>query len=136
MKPERISYELRVGTHVDDATLATFGVPVRPTAVPRRTLYRFRVPADRDLAHTLDLLFEHDVHVLEVRRCPPAPSRTRPVPPAADRAEPEETEGPPPAATDGVTAADARVLPFRRGPSRAAFSLGADDARPHQPSPG
>jgi hypothetical protein len=62
-------YELRVGTRVSEATLAAFRVPVRPTVVPRSTVYRLRVPADRDLAEVLQLLTERAVQVLEIRRC-------------------------------------------------------------------
>jgi hypothetical protein len=63
-------YELRVGTLVSEATLATFQVPMRPTAVPRNTVYRLRVRADRDLSEVLHLLTERAVQVLEIRRCP------------------------------------------------------------------
>ncbi|NYJ07534.1 hypothetical protein [Petropleomorpha daqingensis] len=62
-------YELRVGTRVSEAVLAAFRVPVRPTVVPRSTVYRLRVPADRDLAEVLQLLTEREVQVLEIRRC-------------------------------------------------------------------
>jgi hypothetical protein len=62
-------YELRVGTRVSEATLAAFRIPVRPTVVPRNTVYRLRVPADRDLAEVLQLLTASEVQVLEIRRC-------------------------------------------------------------------
>jgi hypothetical protein len=68
-------YELRVGTRVSEATLAAFRIPVRPTLVPRSTVYRLRVPADRDLAEVLRLLTEREVQVLEIRRCTEGPRR-------------------------------------------------------------
>ena len=77
MAAARTRYELRVGTVISEAALATFGVPVRPTAVPRRTVYRFRVPADRDLSEVLDRLTECDVQILEIRRCPEPRHRDR-----------------------------------------------------------
>jgi len=64
-----IRYELRVSTRVSEATLAAFRMAVRPTVVPRNTVYRLRVPADRDLAEVLQLLTEREVQVLEIRRC-------------------------------------------------------------------
>jgi hypothetical protein len=113
MGAARIRYELRVGTHVGTAALSTFGVPVRPTAVPRRTLYRFRVPADRDLAEVLVRLTECDVEVLEIRQCPGGPRRDRGSPSAGPHESPGQA-GDPPGDGDGV------VLPFRapRGTSR------------------
>ena len=62
-------YELRVATLLSQAALATFRVPVRPTAMPRDTVYRFLVPADRDAFEVLHRLIECDVEVLEIRRC-------------------------------------------------------------------
>jgi hypothetical protein len=102
-------YELRVGTRVSEATLAAFRVPVRPTVVPRNTVYRLRVPADRDLAEVLQLLTERDVQVLEIRRCT---ERRRP-----DRGSPQAEVGQPTEApaTGGV------VVPF---PRRAADPAG------------
>ena len=44
MGAARTRYELRVGTVISEAALATFRIPVRPTAVPRNTVYRFRRP--------------------------------------------------------------------------------------------
>jgi hypothetical protein len=69
MEAARTRFEVRVETVVSKATLATFGVPVQPTTVLRNTVYRFRVPADRDLAQVLHLLTERDVQVLEIRQC-------------------------------------------------------------------
>jgi hypothetical protein len=70
MTGTRTRYELRVGTVVSEATLATFRVPVRRTDVRRQTVYRFRVPTDRDLSELFHRLTERDVQVLEIRRCP------------------------------------------------------------------
>ena len=101
MEAARTRYEVRVGTVVSAATLATFRIPVRPTAVPRNTVYRLRVHTNRDLSELLHRLTEHDVQVLEIRRCA-EPSRPRgPV-----HAPPEET-------WDLPEAADGVVLPFR-----------------------
>ena len=107
MGAARTRYELRVGTVVNPATLATFRVPVRPTTVPRSTVYRFRVPADRDLSEVLHRLTERDVEVLEIRRC--AEPRRRTVPDWADVA-PREDDDP-----DGVVVAfRARGIPTPR----------------------
>ncbi|GAB3309030.1 hypothetical protein GCM10027451_18540 [Geodermatophilus aquaeductus] len=105
----RIRYELRVGTHVGAAALSTFRVPVRPTVVPRRAVYRLRVPADRDLAEVLVRLTERDVQVLEIRRCPDGRHRDGGSPPAGPDASPG-TSGDPPPGGDGV------VVPFRAAP--------------------
>jgi hypothetical protein len=108
MATARIRYELLVRTVVSAATLATFQVSVSQTAVPRRTVYRFRVPADRDLAEVLSRLTERDVQVLEIRRCPelrPRHSGTAQGRPEALRQETGEGE----ATAVGV------VVPFREG---------------------
>jgi hypothetical protein len=68
-------YEVRVGTRVNETTLAAFRVPVRPTVVPGSTVYRLRLPADRDLCEVLSLLTERQVQVLEIRRCAEPRSR-------------------------------------------------------------
>ena len=96
-------YELRVGTRVSEATLAAFRIPVRTTVVPRNTVYRLRVPADRDLAEVLQLLTESAVQVLEIRRCT---ERRRPdrVSPPAEAVQP----------ADVVATSGAVVLPFPR----------------------
>jgi hypothetical protein len=77
MAAARTRFELRVETLVGPAALATFRVPLRPTAVPRRTVYRFRIPADRDLTEVIRRLIERDVELLEVRRRPAPPRRPR-----------------------------------------------------------
>jgi hypothetical protein len=111
----RIRYELRVGTLVSKAALATFRIHVRHVAVPRKTVYRFRVIADRDLSEVLDRLTDHDVEVLEIRQCAEPPRRERRAEPAARVAPPQETgeTGEPAEAGVGV------ILPFRArtGPS-------------------
>ncbi|MGY1631142.1 hypothetical protein ACI784_05450 [Geodermatophilus sp. SYSU D01186] len=68
MQAEPNRYELRVETVVSPAALATFGVPVEPTPVPRNTVFRFRVPADCDLTEVVHRLTERDVDLLEIRR--------------------------------------------------------------------
>ena len=108
MATARIRYELLVRTVVSEAMLATFHVPVSLTAVPRRTVYRFRVPADRDLSEVLSRLTERDVQVLEIRRCPelrPRHSGTAQVRPEALRQE----------TVEGAATAVGVVVPFRGG---------------------
>lgn len=108
MDPARSRFELRVGTLVSQAALATFGVAVSRTTVPRDTVYRFRVPADRDLSDVIRQLTESRVQILEIRRCPqPSPG---PPPDQAPDAPAGHEPAPPPR---GV------VLPFRRGGRRA-----------------
>ncbi|MGY1802198.1 hypothetical protein ACI78T_02850 [Blastococcus sp. SYSU D00922] len=108
MELARERFELRVGTLVSPAALATFGVAVSPTPVPRDTVYRFRIPADRDLADVIRQLTDSRVQILEIRRCPDPPSG----PPPGAPAVPARREPAPP--TRG------EVLPFRRGGPRAA----------------
>jgi hypothetical protein len=72
-----VRYELLVETRVAPAALCAFRVPLTRTTVPRRTMYRFRVPADRDLPDVLDRLTRNHVEVLEIRRCPGPPSPRR-----------------------------------------------------------
>jgi hypothetical protein len=109
MEAAPIRYELRVGTVVSEAALATFRGLVRPTAVPRHTLYRLRVSADRDLSEVLHLLTERAVEVLEIRRCvEPRPRNDG----TAGAGQQQMQEADPGAV--GV------VLPFRRGMARPA----------------
>ncbi|MGY1666048.1 MULTISPECIES: hypothetical protein [unclassified Geodermatophilus] len=108
-----------MGTLVSTATLSSFRVPVTPIAVPRRTVYRFRVPADRDLSDVLDRLTEGHVQVLEIRRCPEPPGRRRG--PAPDRGqEPVPHAGAATRSADGVVV-PLRVVhrPLRPGPGTA-----------------
>src|SRR5215208_6312858 len=65
----RTRYELRVEALVSKAALASFRIPLTPIAVPRSAVYRFRIPADRDLPDVLARLIERDVQVVEIRRC-------------------------------------------------------------------
>jgi hypothetical protein len=111
MVAPRTRYELRVGTVLSRAALATFPVPVRPTDVPRNTVYRFRVPADRDPSEVLHRLTEHDVQVLEIRRCREPSRRDRGTAQAQEEAPPPET-GDPGATGAGVVIA----FPVRSGP--------------------
>jgi len=106
METARNRYEVRVGTHVSTAAISTFRVPVTPTVVPRRTVYRFRVPADRDLAEVLGRLIGRDVQVLEIRQCPEPPGRGC-GPPPDPREEGREDAG------CAVPAGDGVVVPLR-----------------------
>jgi hypothetical protein len=110
MEAARTRFEVRVETLVSKAALATFGVPVQPTTVLRNTVYRFRVPADRDLAQVLHLLTERDVQVLEIRQC-------------SERRDPPSPEA---GRDDGRSAApvDAVVVPFRARPRSRRPGLG------------
>ncbi|MGY1745817.1 hypothetical protein [Blastococcus sp. SYSU D00695] len=123
MGTARTRYEVRVATHMGSAAMAALQVPVRLTAVPRRTLYRFRVPADQDLAHALARLLTSDVEVLEIRQCTDPSDRPRAPRPATPAGPPEDADGP---SSSGV------VLAFRRrrpAPARPGDgSLAADDA--------
>jgi hypothetical protein len=101
----RTRYELRVGALVSKAALASFRIPLTPIAVPRNTVYRFRVPADRDLSDVLRRLIERDVQIVEIRRCPEPRRRDRRA--AQVPAEPPQELVPDP--TAGV------VIPFPAG---------------------
>jgi hypothetical protein len=117
----RTRYELRVGTHVSEATVASFHLAVHRTAVRRKSVYRFLVPTDRDLSDVLNLLTERDVQVLEIRRCPePWPRR-----PAAGSLQPGQ---PPREAEETPAPVGAVVLPFRRGAHPQAASPPAGSA--------
>jgi hypothetical protein len=72
MERARTSYEVVVARHVSPATLATFPVPLVPTAVPRNTVYRLRVGvgSDGDIADIVRRLTDRGVALLEIRRCP------------------------------------------------------------------
>jgi hypothetical protein len=73
----RTRYELRVRALVSKPALASFRIPLTPIVVPRSTVYRFRVPADRDLSDVLRRLTERDVQVVEIRRCAEPRRRVR-----------------------------------------------------------
>jgi hypothetical protein len=60
-------YDLRVRTVVSPAFIASFPVPVRPTVVPRRSVYRFRVAKDRNIADVVRRLSRCGVDVLDIR---------------------------------------------------------------------
>ena len=108
MEAARTRYELRVGTLVSDAALATFRVPVRRTAVRRNTVYRFRVPTDGDLSEVLHRLTERDVQVLEIRRCPEPRCRDRGTARTEEQAPQQEI-------ADAAETAGGIVVPFRAG---------------------
>ena len=117
MAAARFRYELRVGTLVSEAALATFRISLRPTAVPRNTIYRFRVPADRDLSEILHRLTERNVQVLEIRQCTEPRRRDRGTEQVREEALREEAPRPeaPRADIDPVASADGVVVPFRPG---------------------
>jgi hypothetical protein len=106
MVAPRTRYELRVETRLSPAALATFCVPVRPTDVPRNTVYRFRIPGDLDPYEVLHRLAEHDVQVLELRRCHEPSRRPRRTPPVPPTAGAPQDDGPSPTTATGV------VIPF------------------------
>jgi hypothetical protein len=111
MELARTRYEVRVGTLLSQAVVAAFRLPLRRIAVPRNSVYRLSVPADRDLGEVLHRLTESDVEVLEIRRCLEGPRRT------PDRAqERPETSSSDVGATDAT--GDGVVLPFRSGSRR------------------
>ena len=126
----RSRYEVRVGTVVSAATLASLRVPVRPTAVRRNTVYRIRILATRDISEVLHRLTEHDVQVLEIRRCtePSRPERRAVPAPSPECGEREV--GVVPAPTDGV------VVPFRRRTWLSGLGAGLGPDRRSSPSPG
>jgi hypothetical protein len=105
-------YEVRVGTLVSKTALAMFRVPVKLTAVRRNTVYRFRVPADRDLSHVLHRLTERDVQVLEIRRCTEPRRRDREMPQVREQA-PRQDVADPADPADPAETADGVVVPFR-----------------------
>ena len=102
MRSVRTRYELRVGALVSKAALASFRIPLTPIAVPRSTVYRFRVPADRDLSDVLGRLIERDVQIVEIRRCPEPRRSDRRV---AGQASGEPPEQPAPDPAGGVVLA-------------------------------
>lgn len=106
MELARTRYEVRVGTLLSKAMVAAFRLPVKRTAVPRNTVYRLSVPADRDIAEVLQRLTESDVQVLEIRSCE-AHRRTPSRPQDPPQVQPPDAED-----QDGTTAGV--VLPFPR----------------------
>jgi hypothetical protein len=96
MGPSKNRFEFRIETVISPAALATFRVPLHPTALPASTVYRFSVDSERDLTEIVQRLTERDVEVLEIRR----------------RLTPRRARRPaPPAPTDGADV----VVPFRIG---------------------
>jgi hypothetical protein len=88
MEAPRNRFELRIGTLLSPAALATFRVRVRPTRVPRNTVHRLRIPADRDLTDVVHRLTERHVELLEIRRGPEPPRGARRRPPGDEREAP------------------------------------------------
>jgi hypothetical protein len=106
----RTRYELRVATLLSRAALATFRVPVRTTVMPRSTVYRFRVVADRDPSTVLDRLTQCNVEILGIRRCAEPGRREPATAQVRQDAPPAETE-------DAVTPAGGVVIPFPARPA-------------------
>jgi len=79
--PPRTSFEVRVETLLSPVAVVALGVPLEPTPVPRNSVYRFRIPADRDLAEVVRRLTERGVELVEIRKRPEPPRR--PLPPPA-----------------------------------------------------
>jgi hypothetical protein len=69
MGAARSRYEVVVRTWLDRASIASLRVALTPTTVPRGTVYRLRVPADRELSEVVRRLTERHVEILGVRRC-------------------------------------------------------------------
>jgi hypothetical protein len=109
MATGRTRYELRVATLLSKAALAAIRIPVSTTTIPRSSVFRIRVPGDRDPSELVHRLTERDVEILEIRRCPqPAPRDPRTADDRPDR---------PACASDDEAAPDGGVvIPF---PSRA-----------------
>jgi len=108
METRRTRYEIVVATLLNKASLAAFRLGTTPTIVPRRTMYRLRVPADRDLSEVLHRLTDHDVQVVEIRQCvePEREART-------GGREPQPASGP--QCEEPAVAAPSVVVPFARG---------------------
>jgi hypothetical protein len=94
-----------VATLLSRAALATFRVPVHTTAMPRNTVYRFRVVADRDPSSVLHRLTECDVEILGIRRCAEPSPRDR-------ATEDVRQEDPPPEPRDAAAPSGGVVIPF------------------------
>jgi hypothetical protein len=124
MAAARNRFELRIGTLLSPAALATFRVPLRPTSVPRNTVHRLRIPADRDLTDVVLRLIEQHVELLEIRRGPEPPRGGRRRPPADDRGVPGPAD----------TGADV-VIPLQPARDPMPSSPGPDTRSPFQPAP-
>jgi hypothetical protein len=123
MGAARNEFELRIGTLLSPAALAAFRVPVRPTSVPRNTVRRLRVPADRDLTDVVHRLIERHVELLEIRRgSEPPRRRPRPAGDDLDVPGPDDTGA-------GV------VVPFRTGTRNSSAAAGPDARPPLGPTP-
>jgi hypothetical protein len=122
MAAARNRFELRIGTLLSPAALATFRVPLRPTSVPRNTVHRLRIPADRDLTDVVLRLIEQHVELLEIRRGPEPPRGGRRRPPA------DGVPGP------ADTGADV-VVPLRPARCPSSSAPGPDTRSPFEPAP-
>jgi|tagenome__1003787_1003787.scaffolds.fasta_scaffold20307901_2 hypothetical protein len=118
MDRARTSYEVVVARHVSPATLATFPVPLVPTAVPRNTVYRLRVEvgSDGDIADIVRRLTDRGVALLEIRRCPERSWWRRE--PSDATPEAAEAQDPPPQVPAPRQDDDGRdvVVPFPAAP--------------------
>jgi hypothetical protein len=135
----RTRYEILVATLLNQASLAALRPGPVPTAVPRRKVYRLRIPARRNLPEVLHRLTDHHVQVLEIRQCvegrpepppgrggAPAPSATTAAPPGGHDAPEGGSE---PARSD-VPEEDGVVVAFPSGRILALSRRGPDPARP------
>jgi hypothetical protein len=102
-------YEVFVGRHLSPATLATFPVALVPTAVPRHTVRRLRVGADRDITDIVRRLTESGIEILEIRWCPQRP-----------RWRPRRRQGGTGPADDEAASGVVVALPHPRGDGRIA----------------
>jgi hypothetical protein len=73
----RSRYEILVRTRVSPAALARLRIALTPTAVPRQTVYRLRVPADRDITEVVKRLTERGIQLLEIHKSPGRPGARR-----------------------------------------------------------
>ncbi|MGY1622937.1 hypothetical protein ACI789_12130 [Geodermatophilus sp. SYSU D00965] len=127
MATARNRFELRIGTLLSPAALATFRVPVRPSRVPRNTVHRLRIPADRDLADVVHRLIERHVELLEIRRGPEPPrGRRRPADDECDLTGPADT------GADVVVPLRPARRPRPSAPGQDARAL--SDRTPHDPA--
>jgi hypothetical protein len=119
MDAPRNRFELRIGTLLSPAVVATFRVPVRPTSVPRNTVHRLRIPADGDLTDVVHRLIERHVELLEIRRAPEPPRAGRRRPPGDER----EAPGPADTSADVVVPLRAARCPRPSAPGPDTRSL-------------
>ena len=68
--PVRASYDIRIGTALSPALVASFPVRATSVVVPRGAVYRLRVSGQRDIAEVVRRLVDAGIAVLEVHRSP------------------------------------------------------------------